>query len=672
MADANIDPSHIRFGRSVYINPSRRLPQFDNGRSLAYYAYDSQNKNSRLIAIVSGVENIPRWKLTKAYTSLADTSFMRLVGSGIVNWSLENKQKYVFMYSGNLAECLVEKGSFSDNHWRHPDTVEYLIQPMARMLKEMSDRNFVHGSIRPSNIYYSSVDRNNPVILGDGLSVRPNSTQDALFFSPDKAMAEPLGRGKGSIKDDLYAFGVSLVLFLRKTDPFAGMSDEDIVRRKMEIGSYAALIGNERFPASFLDLFRGVLHDDYSSRWGVDELFIWLDGTRLTPEALIKKKKANRPISFAGNKYLYAELLAFDLHKNVSELASMVEDGSLGRWIERSVDSAPMFERYEKALESSLAFASNKDYLAVQVAMALNKALPINYKGRCFTYDGLGDMMAKSACDGGDLSYYRDVINLNLPDLALANSGLPRNEIIAMLKQYDACRTSLRMSTMGYGIERCIYILCDGVACLSPKFKGYFVNGDVSVIMAFEELCKRGGQVAFMLDQHLAAFFYVISPNIMESVSYDINSPDKDNKIAGNLRFMAALQKRSAIASVPAIAKVFLESLSGVYKAFNNKKMQQVIKEGVEKAANAGDLIGMSSLLDDTTSLARDKKAFQIASAEYRILENEYNDYNVKLANKNTYGVANGHDFAAIVSWLAATIITVIVVLAFISGNRIF
>ncbi len=672
MANENIDPSHIRFGKTVYINPKKRLPQFDNGNSLAYHAYDTKDKGSALIAIVAGVEDIPRWNLVSTYAGLADTSFMRLIGSGIVNWSLEKRQKYVFMYSGNVGACIVEKGGFSDHHWRHPDIVEYFIQPMARMFREMGDKGFSHGSIRPSNIYYSANDKNNPVILGDGLSVCLGSSQEPLFFSPSRALACPMGRGQTSLKDDIYAFGVSLTLFLRKTDPFNGVSDEDIVRKKIEVGSYATLIGNERFPASFLELLRGILHDDCNSRWGVDEIFSWLDGTRLTPEALIKKKKANRPISFAGQKYLYAELLALDIHKNINELATIVGDGTLGRWVERSIDDVVIAERFAKALERSAAAENDKDYLAAQMIIALNPTLPVYYKGKCFTYDGLGAMMVETVCGGGDLKYYKDVLNFNLPDQMMVGANLPQNEVISGLKQYDTCRSSLKMTALGGGVERCIYILCNNAVCLSPKLKGYFINGDKAVIMAFEELCKRGGQVALMLDQHLAAFYHVISSSLMGSVSYDLGSPDKDKKIAANLRFMAALQKRAKIDSVPALARVFQESLSGTYKAFNNKKMQQMIKASVDEAASVGDLPKMAAMLEDKTSLARDKKAFEIASAEYRLLDNEYNEYNRKLANKKAYGIANGHDVAAVVSWLAATIITVIVVLTSISGNRIF
>ncbi len=674
MANANVDPSHVKFGKNIYINVNMRLPQFDNGNSLAYRAYNSLNKESRFIAIVSGVENIPRWSSVANYSNLADTSFLHLVGSGIVNWPLENRQKYVFMYSNDLGECLVPEGGFSDHHWRHPDIVDYFIHPMIRMFKEMSDKNFAHGSIRPSNIYYSSADKIGPVILGDGLSVQAGSTQDPVFLPPSIAMAEPMGRGNASIKSDIYAFGVSLVFFLRKSNAIEGLKDDELVRKKLEVGSYNALIGNERFQASFLELLRGVLHDDVTQRWGLEEMFAWLDGSRLTPAALSKKKKANRPLTFNGDKHLYAEFLALDIHKNPRELAAIVEDGSLGRWIEKSIDDSSMSERYRKALERAAGFSGNgnDEYLATQVALALNSSLPIRYKGRCFTYDGIGAMMVKSVCDGENLDYYKEVINLNLPDQALMGAGLNQSEIIATLKLYDNCRAAISRAKIGYGIEKCIYMLCKDAPCLSPSLKQYFINGNKSVLMAFEALCKKGGQISLMLDRHLAAFFAVNEAGIMDSILYDLSSPDKNNQVAGNLRFMAAMQKKARVESVNAIANVFLESLSGVYTIFKNRKMREIIKEGITKAAKEGDLIGMVALLNDTRSLARDKKAFQIAMTEYKMLQDEYDEYNRKLANKKTYGVVNGRDMAAVISWMISTAISVIVILAFLSGNRIF
>ncbi len=664
----------IPFGKNMAINPAMRLPHYDNGGAEAYQVIHERDKAKPYFALVSGVENLPRWRDVSTYKSFSDTSFMRFVSSGIIHWPNENRQKFVVIYTGKLGESVVPKKGFSDTNWRHPDIIQLFIQPLARMLREMSDRSWAHGSIRADNIFYGSDSKDGPVILGDGLSVCPGSTQSALYLPPDKALCEPMGRGDGCVEDDIYAFGVSLVMFLRKHDSVAGLNDQDLIRKKIEQGSYATLIGADRFQAAFLELLRGVLHDDSNLRWGLDDISMWLDGSRLTPPQNVTLKKANRPLSFMGNKYLYAEHLALDLHKNPNEAVALVEEGTLTQWLGKSIDNDTLKEMYDKALErvsSHGGYADNKDYLVTHLRLALNPLLPIHYKGKTFSQDGLGALMAVAAYQEKDLKYFKEVLKLNILDDALKVSGYKENELVSRLKMYDQCRFSLQQSKMGYGIERCIYIMCSNAPCLSPKFKKYFVNGYKTALLTFEAMCKAGGQVAILMDTHCIAFFSVLDGALMERSVNDLNSKDKDNKISGNLRFLAAMQRRVDQVTVPALAKVFLDSLGGVYKKFKNKALRARIKEGVAAAAKAGDLVGMDAFLDDVNSQRKDSAGFERAMREFRLLQNEYNEYNKRLANKKTYGIVNGHDTAAIVSWVIATIITLIVVFAFLAGYRV-
>ena len=282
----NLPPDQIKFGKNLIIQTNKRLSQFDNGGALAYEARSTSSKSKRLVAIVSGIENLPRWNAVTSYKTLSDVSFLHLIDSGPVFWPSDSTEKFVVVYGCDVGKPLVEEGAFGNTSWRHPEIVSLFIEPMASILKDMRDKGFAHGSIRPSNIYCFPNDNTRPIVLGDGLSVQAGSTQSSLFFSVNKAMADPMGRGSGTIQDDIYAFGVSLFLFLRKHDELSDLDDEELLRRKVEFGSYSTLIGKERFQASFLELLRGILFDDETQRWGVDEIFAWLDGVRLTPLSL--------------------------------------------------------------------------------------------------------------------------------------------------------------------------------------------------------------------------------------------------------------------------------------------------------------------------------------------------------------------------------------------------
>lgn len=682
MTDNNPDSSkasslddHVSFGPKTMINPNMRLPRFDNGAAKAYQAYDPNDKTKKQIALVAGIESLPRWSATVIYDKLADTSFMRLMGSGVVHWPLENVQKFILIYAGNVGDTLVERDGFNQTSWRHPDIVDRLIFPMARMLKEMEDKSFTHGSIRPSNIFHGSADKTAPVILGDCLAVQPGSSQSSIFLPIEKALAEPMARGKGSIKDDIFAFGVSLVFFLRKNDELKHIGEDELLKRRIENGTFATLIGGERFQASFLELLRGILHDDPDQRWSLDDLFAWLDGTRLTPPPHVKPKKANRPITFGGKKYLYPQLLALDIQKFPHDIAEAIEDGSFAQWIDKAVDDNHLTERYAKATERIAGMGSitdNKDYMVTQLKMALNPALPIYYKGRVFVNDGLGAMLAQDIYADRDLNFYREVFKLNIPDQNMSVKGASQNALMINLKLYDSCRASINNLRVGYGIERCVYMLCKDTPCLSPKLKGYFVNGHRAALFSFEKICAGGKEVALLLDRHAVAFFSVLDGGLVERSLYDLNETDKKLQIMGNLRLFATVQERAKGMHAYALAAVFMDSMKDVYKGYKNRALRKKIQDGVEAAAKDGDLVTMSSILDDELIAKKDEIAFQRARYEFKQLQREYSEYNRRLGNKATYGVTNGRDAAAIVSWVVATIITLIVVFAHLSGYRMY
>ena len=665
----------VSLGKFLTIDSGKRLPQFDNGSAKAFETVDSRDRSKKFIALISNKEDLPRWPAVTAYEGIANTSLVRLVGSGVVRWPLTKKQHYVFLYQGGLGDPLVKKGQISKITWRHPDIVNFLVAPVANILKEMSEKSFVHGSIRGDNIFYAGADRNRAVILGDCLSSHPNSSQPALYMPVDKALAEPMGRGKGGIADDIYAFGVALALFLRRTDELGGLSDRDIVQKKIEVGTYSTIIGAERLQATFVEFLRGVLHDDPLLRWGVDDILSWVDGSRITPPASSRRKKANRPLTFKGQKYLYPDILAMDMQSSPQEAIELIQKDELTHWIDKSFSDKELFDNFSKAMDRSSAIGSaseNRDFIVAQVAMAFNPDLPIKYKGHCFTYDGLGGLMANAVAKDQKLDVFSEALLQNLPDHAVSLKPVSQADMLANIKSFDSCRATLRQKSQAQGLARCMYALCSSAPCMSPKFNDFFVYNDQTALLTFEHLAKSGSETALFLDSHCVSFFSVHNARLIERVIYDLNSPDKDKKIAGNLRFLAALQMRTKVSSLPAIAGVFLDSLSSVYKLYYNLKLRKTIEEGVKHEAEQGNLVGMSAIIDNETTRLKDKRAFDLAKKEFKILQNEYNEYNKRLANKSTYGVVNGREAAAVVSWIIATGITVMSVVAFLSGYRMF
>ena len=109
-----------------------------------------------------------------------------------------------------------------------------------------------HRGIRIDNVFQSRPGQ--PVVLGSAWAAPATVGQPALFEPPYSAMCLPAGRGEGSIADDVYSLSVLLLCLGLDHAPLAHLDDAAVVRRKLEVGSYAALLGDQRLPPVIGDL----------------------------------------------------------------------------------------------------------------------------------------------------------------------------------------------------------------------------------------------------------------------------------------------------------------------------------------------------------------------------------------------------------------------------------
>ena len=127
--------------------------------------------------------------------------------------------------------------------------------------------------------------------------------QPALFEPPYSAMCLPSGRGDGSIADDVYALGVLLLCLALGRAPLAQLDDSAILRRKLELGTYAALAGDERLPPIIGDLVRGMLAEDPEHR-PTPTLLLDPASARGRRVAARPPRRAQRPIVLAQRRGL--------------------------------------------------------------------------------------------------------------------------------------------------------------------------------------------------------------------------------------------------------------------------------------------------------------------------------------------------------------------------------
>ena len=644
-----------------------------NGIVKAYGAGLKKNKDLNMLALVCELSYCPRSSDVETYSSIVNINNPKLRKRGVVYWPPAQEQRYVLIYEGGWGKPLLASGQAMAMGLKQDKVIDYIAKPLVNLLMDYSERGFVHGAIRANNIYDCGSSKYEKIMLGDGLSTSCSATQPVLFEPIERAMADPVARGKGIMEDDLYSFGVTLAVLLRAIDPLEGLSDDEVIRHKLEYGSYATVSGKDRFTGSVLELLRGLLHDDPAQRWNLEDVALWLEGQRLSPKQTSRVKKAMRPITFNGRPYYYMAELAFGFEQNLSEATKLIEDGTLVQWVERSIEDTNTLERLvsiENMLSSKGRGGSCDSLLACHLSMALDPTAPIRYKGLRLRGGGVGPALSKAIILKEDVKPFVDLL---LNDLIVKWMSVNRGSKLdfAMLKQkYDECKRALMQGSMGHGIERCSYVLNEQAHCYSEKLAGYYVMRPEDLLSAVEELCSQKKLEGLILDRHMVAFLSHCDSRIVNQFLFDLNSSQYHKNILGNLKVFAAMQDRYGLLSLPAIARTIHDKIPAVLKRYHDKEMRDKIRSELKKYVKSGDLVKMSAILSNDSVNKRDHKSFLVALQEYRNLQSSYDELEAGMADKNSFGRSTGQDVSAIF----ASVISLLIILGiaysyFISGS---
>jgi len=190
----------------------------------------------------------------------------------------------------------------------------------------------------------------NLTILGDCVTTLPGFMQPAIYEPIESAMTPPIGRGPGSIRDDFYALGVTVLVLATGKLPLMGVKDADVINAKLSRGSYAALMDGARPPFGLRELLRGLLSDNADERWGLEQLEQWIGGGHRSTVQEARSGDAQRPFEFAGKEYSNFRLLSQAFGENWTKAAKAVDEASFVKWLKRGATEGSMAERVKSIL----------------------------------------------------------------------------------------------------------------------------------------------------------------------------------------------------------------------------------------------------------------------------------------------------------------------------------
>lgn len=653
----------VRFGKGYELFCDRPLEALDAGSRRMFAARDAGG--TPMVCLVSPWRSGPRTDVLPLLMGLEVAGHLRPLAVGVVDWPPAGGERFVTICEPPVGPLLMRSMADSIPRMREEEVINRVFLPLIDALFGFAGRGAFHGAIRPTNIYLPGSGQGTAQ-LGECFTTLVSLDQPALFETIERGMAEPVGRGEGGVTEDLYALGVTMLILLLGHDPMAGMSEAEMLDRKIDKGTYPALLGNLRLSGQLVEPLRAMLSDDPKQRWSLDEISLWIGGRRLSPKQPAVQRRAMRPFRFAERDLWRPRSLARAFDGNAGEAIKAISSGDLDRWLRRSAGDNPAANRVADAIASvgtsskSVAF---EDRTVARVGIALDPQGPIRYKGRRLLPAGLGAAIGHDLATGKDAAAPAEMLASQMPMLWFNLQGDNAGDYLSLIKELDLARSILVQNRLGYGIERVAYELCPTLPCLSPMLAGHIVFKPGDLIRALEVVAGRPDRGEWPIDRHMAAFLAARDGSIKDASLSAMGMDKPADKTLGMLHALAGIQRRAGITSSPNLTRWFGGLLPQLVERFRSKERRRRVERMVKDAVSSGNLAALYRVVNDSTEMQQDQAEFSQAQARFHALNQEAQILISRIHHRQWLERTSGRETAAtlagVLSLAAMTLIVI-------------
>jgi len=556
--------------------------------------------------------------------------------------------------------------------WGESELLELVLRPAAAALAALDTRRITHRAIRIDNIFRAGAGA--PVVLGAAWSAPPAQHQPTLFEPPYSAMCLPSGRGEGTIADDVYALGVTLVALALGRLPLEGLDPVAILRRKLALGSFAALVGEERLPSSIGELVRGMLAEDPEHR-PPPMLLADPVAARARRVAARPPRRAQRPLELSGERIWDVRTLAHAVATEPDEGERLLRSGTVDRWLRRSLGDPVTAARLDEATRvhgtDGILDSTCTDGLTALCAVAvLDPLAPLCWRGVALWPDGLGPALASATAMGGEAG---DLLAERLTCLVTSEAAgswavmrPDRSDPAALRLTARQWRAMVHLRGWSGGLSRLRYALNPLLACSSPILAGRTVARLQDLLAALEAAAarpelRRGQPV----DREIAAFVAARNDQRFEGELVGMaDAASSEQAGLMQLRMLASLQRRVDTRAFPGLAGWLAEQSAPTLASWRNRPRREALENALGEIARTGQLTPMVALLDNVAARTADARGFRAASEAVQRIDAELAALAGGAATRAEAARRIGHEAALGIAMMAVTVAVVAAVLA--------
>ena len=219
----------------------------------------------------------------------------------------------------------------------------------------------------------------------------------------------------GSIEDDLYALGMTIIALYHPNNPLIQLSKEAIMKARIEKGSYWSIAETLSFSARFSQLLNGLLADNPEQRWGIETLQSWLQGHKLNHVINTKKQENRSALEFNGHRFHNYRTLAHAMSQSPKIAATFIRSQKLQSQL-NNIGDFELAKRISNISGQDSGNAASKDaLLTTRATLLLDPNGPIRFFHYSFDFDQLGTLL-QSQFENADIR--KLVHDLFLSDIA--------------------------------------------------------------------------------------------------------------------------------------------------------------------------------------------------------------------------------------------------------------